>query len=215
MYFTINIYKYLLGLEDTFRLKNNGEWRGITDYREINLDEDMYFSTYNEAMNWLEEQTEISLNGELIVSNIKQSSFLNTNFLFEIVVHRDESVLSSTLVEEQVKPLLESIEDYLANILVIDYQGNVKLMPTSQKVQKYEYAVHIKPLPLRKKKEICLEQLYMTLLEGWSMHMQTGRTVYLESISGLYDKESLSSFTSNNQHLLLRKKRKENGIFIV
>ncbi|MBK5424376.1 hypothetical protein [Bacillus sp. TH30] len=49
MFFSINAYKFLLGMDDTFRLKEDGSWKKQNDFTAFDPETDMLFESYQNA----------------------------------------------------------------------------------------------------------------------------------------------------------------------
>ena len=88
MYFSLNCYKGLLGLEDTFRLKKDETWERISDYQEY-CNDDMLFPNYESASYWLKEHSKVNVNGMDISTKENEIYELNfSSYEFEIITHR-------------------------------------------------------------------------------------------------------------------------------
>lgn len=204
MYFTINIYKYLLGMDDTYRLSKGGKWKKQSDYRKLDKEVDIYFSTYEDAKNELNKIKHLSSNGEIINNNSDVTlNLFPEKFLFEIVVHRIICPKNPYITREQLQHVLLQGDDRVSNTLVVDYEGFPKLIKSSEQ-ERYNYPVIFKPFKSRKgivgqqHSVALLEGIYSPLIEAWSVHLDTGRNIFTKRKSGFYyEMEKLVHITLN------------------
>lgn len=201
MYFSINAFKTLLGLEGSYRLSKNGEWRSITNFKSYIKENDMLFTTYKDAEQWLNEGHDIVIDGVMINTRDKEEvvALGRPRISFEVIVHRVSKPKNLFVTREQLKDILNKGNDSYNNSLVIDYNGFPQLlklvnqMPcsiTSYPVRLETYGAgnsyvgeHIEL------KDV--EEAFMALLEAWNMHILTGRKFYRDYVSGDKKEEEL------------------------
>ncbi|MCU7666816.1 hypothetical protein [Bacillus thuringiensis] len=199
MRFSIIAYKRLLGLDDAFRLKNNGDWAIQQDFKQFNEEEDMLFSTFHEANLWLNQHNHHIINGEAASTERKEVyDLVNRGFEFEIICHRI-SRPSTPSIDELTKVLLLGDDNY-NNSLVIDYDGTIKLLKitNSTPLAKDGYPVRFETFQtgngyVGTASDLNhLEQTYQGLLENWLLHLETGRELYCDYVEGTSSIEKLT-----------------------
>ncbi|PFL73141.1 hypothetical protein COD81_28990 [Bacillus cereus] len=193
MFFSINAYKFLIGMDDTFRLKEDGSWKKQNDFTAFDPETDMLFESYQNAQFWLTKNDNQTINGEVVSTKKKESySLMDREFEFEIICHRTSKPAIPYPSKGEVKQVLLSGDDNYNNSLVINYDGYVQLI----KVQGFVpaamrgYAVRFETFIagngyVGKQDELNhLNGTYLALLEGWLSHLKGGKEVYRDYISG-------------------------------
>ncbi|MGG5461373.1 hypothetical protein [Clostridium sp. B9] len=184
MFFTINAYK--IPLESVYRLKCNSNWEPQDNFKEFDLVNDMVFKTHEEAEKWLEKEEILIVNGEKVNVLGAHVSYLGVdNFNIEIVVHRSEKPKLFTI--EDLRKLLEEGDDRYNNSLIIDFEGNLKLVQSNPEdiIYHSNYAVSNEVYNSgngfvgRKLDDLYLRLIYLNLLDNWLLHIQTGRSIYV------------------------------------
>ncbi|MGE7950851.1 hypothetical protein [Lysinibacillus xylanilyticus] len=201
MYFSINAYKYLLGLEDTFRLTKEGEWRKQENFKLLDKDRDMFFESFQAANNWLRINRPLTINGKNVENDETVTDLFNDNYSFEIIAHRITKIKNPIFSREQLKEVLINGNDNYSNSLVIDYEGTPKLIPliSIAPLEVIEYPVRFETFNAGngyvgvQSNLNHLDQTYLALLEAWYMHMETGRSFYRDYVSGDLSEEELIS----------------------
>ncbi|MGE7983718.1 hypothetical protein [Solibacillus sp. NPDC093137] len=199
MLFSINAYKYLLGLDETYRLSKDSSWNQQSDFKSFNPDTDMLFPSYSAADSWLKSNNPISVNGEVIDLNEKISDLFDNKSEIEIIAHRITKPLNPIFTREQLSNVLLNGNDTYTNSLVIDYDGYPKLIPWVSRA-------HIKEYPVRFENFQAgngyvgshgslnhIESTYLALLEEWGLHLETGRSLYRDFDSVQQSEEQIKT----------------------
>ena len=202
MRFTINAYKDILGLDDTYRLKKDDSWMEQLYYVDFDADEDMSFDTFNEAQQWLNDTRAVLINGEKANTIPKDSVNPDTfGYSFEILNHRISQSNNPIPNRKQLQDTLMRGNDRYLNTLVIDNNGIFRLIRSGDKssAQLQEFPVRYETFLAgngyvgykASKDEFFIERTYKTLLEGWWLHTNTGRYIYQDFSSGGYAENKL------------------------
>lgn len=202
MKLSINAYKYVIGLDNTYRLRNDGSWVEQKDFLLFDSIEDMVFSTFNEAQTWLDHTGPVLINGEEANTIPKEESNLsNPDYSFEIVAHRFSKPKNPIPTRDQLKAVLINGDDEYTNSLVIDSEGVIRLVPLINRAP-----FEIKNFPVRYESFQAgngyvgfgasndadhIENTYMALLEAWFLHVNTGRSFYRDYTSGDHTEQEL------------------------
>lgn len=198
MYFSINAYKTenILDMRETYRLKQNGEWVSQEDYRVFNLENDKLFSSHINATHFIDFIKNAIIDGETVPINDEMGNFFKRKYHFEVIAHRVYKPKNPIFSKAQILTALISGDDNFNNSLVIDSQGNPKLinLMESTPVSETEYPVRYKTFVAYDENVGVsfndfhrLDEIYLTLLEGWETHISTGRSIYVD-----YRNENLS-----------------------
>ena len=189
MYFSLNCYKGLLGLEDTFSLKKDETLERISDYQEY-CNDDMLFPNYESASYWLKEHSKVNVNGMDISTKENEIYELNfSSYEFEIITHRIKK--PRLFNKQEIYEVLNEGNDSYNNVLVIDYDGNPHLFNWDEYCQD-----DIERYPVRLEvfcagngyvgvnvKSSEIDDIYRCCLEGWEMHLSSGRAVRQDYVS--------------------------------
>ena len=202
MKFTITAYKSILGLDNDYRLKKDGGWIQQADYTSFNGREDMYFRTFNDAQQWLHHTGNVLINGEIANTIPKESSsVVNPDYSFEIIAHRFSKPANLVPTRAQLKDIIAGGNDRYHNALVIDSNGKFKLIELIN-----QSTAELQNFPVRyetfqpgngyvgysaSNDELFIEQTYITLLEAWWLHLNTGRYFYRDYSDGEYPNNDL------------------------
>jgi len=201
MLFSINAYKFLLGFEDTYRLCKDKTWKLQRDFVPFDPDTDMLFESITSADRWLQSNNPISINGEIVDLNEESSKLFDGKYDFEIIAHRITKPSNPIFTREQLRNVLLNGNDNYSNSLVIDYDGNPKLVPLINRtpINIIEYPVRFESFGAGNGyvgSQGSLNQLegtYLALLEAWEMHIDTGRSFYRDYVSGEHSEEQLKT----------------------
>lgn len=183
MFFTINAYK--IPLECVYRLKSNSKWEPQDNFKKFDLENDMIFKTHEEAEKWIESERILSINGEKVNALCLHENLEIDSFNIEIVVHRISKPNIFTI--EELKKLLEEGDDRYNNSLIIDFDGKLKLVQSNPEEIIYHsnYAVINEVYNSgngfvgRKFDDLYLRFVYLNLLDNWLLHIQSGRSIYI------------------------------------
>lgn len=212
MKFSINAFKTLLGMGDTYRLQKNGKWVNRSDFTQLDIENDWIFSSFNDAQSWLDHTGKIFINGE--EANTVQedvSQLFNDKYDFEIVYHRFTKPKNPIFTVEQIKDALINGDDNFDNSLVIDDTGSPRLIKLVDKAP-----VQLVGFPVRYETfsadtgyvgshEISnedIDNIYMALLHGWSIHLSSGRCVYYGTNTMEYSEDQLRKKINSSLNLL-------------
>lgn len=201
MFFTINAYKFLLDSEDIYRLCKDNTWKQQSNLFPFDPDTDMLFESFTSADRWLQSNNPIYVNGEIIDLNEEVSDLFDGKYNFEIIAHRISKPSNPIFTREQLRNVLISGNDSHSNSLVIDYDGNPKLVPLLNRsaINVTEYPVRVESFQAgngyvgSQASLSHLDGTYLALLEAWEMHINTGRSFYLDHVSGELTKEQLKT----------------------
>ena len=193
MIFTIEAYKFLLGMDDSYRLKVNGEFSVQRDFNICSKIEDLIFCTFKEAEDWLKYHPIVNVEGKN-VSTIPPAEielFDKENMDFEIIVHREEPPKHLFTIEEINNVLLNG-DDGKNNSLVIDLDGYPRLIQLEnyESISSVEFAVIFETFCAGNQyvgSEISIqnnEHLYRACLEAWLLHLETGRSMCIDHTEG-------------------------------
>ncbi|MGE8057045.1 hypothetical protein ACQKOD_24660 [Bacillus mycoides] len=193
MFFSINAYKILLGMDDSFRLKKDGSWEKLNDFTAFDQEKDMLCESYQSAQHWLTKNNKQTINGEEVSTKQKETvDLMSKEFEFEVICHRISQPANLYPSKDEVKQVLLSGDDNYNNALVINYDGYVQLI----KVQGFVPAV-MREYAVRYETFIAgngyvggqgelnhLEETYLALLEGWLSHLSGGKAIHQDYVSG-------------------------------
>lgn len=184
MFFSINAYK--IPLESVYRLKNDFKWEPQENFKDIDLKKDMIFFNHEDAENWLNDRKIIMINGEKVnVYGTEVRYLANDDFYIEIVVHRN--LKPNIFTKNELKKILKEGDDRYNNSLIIDFEGNVKLVQSNPEdvISHANYAVVNKVYNSgngfvgRDFDDSYIELIYLNLLDNWVLHLETGRSIYM------------------------------------
>lgn len=195
MKFSINAYKHILGLSDTYRLEKDGAWKEQQDFKNVDFNQDMLFDTFAKAESWKGGIDKIVVNGvELdFHRDVDDGRIYGTNkFDIEIVVHRISKPKNPIFTKEQVAEVLIKGNDNYHNSLVVDYHGYPQLIRLVKRtpVTITEYPVRFETFNAGNEyvghggRLTHLDRTYMALLETWYLHLNTGQQHYCDFVSG-------------------------------
>ncbi len=201
MFFTINAYKFLLGSEDIYRLCKDNTWKQQSNFVPFDPDTDMLFESFTSADRWLQSNNPIFVNGEIVDLNEEVSDLFDDKYNFEIIAHRISKPSNPIFTREQLRNVLINGNDSHSNSLVIDYDGNPKLVPLINRsaINVTEYPVRVEIFQVgngyvgSQASLSHLDGTYLTLLEAWEMHIDTGRSFYHDYVSGELTEEQLKT----------------------
>jgi len=180
MKFTIIFDK---NLSDDKRLKKDGSFGEIDDINKL-YEDDKLFNTWEEAKSWLVENPYAVIDG-VDYETDPVSHMLGTPS-FDIRPHRISKPKKFYPLKQEIYNLLRNANDDVYNMLVIDFEGNSKL------IQKpgFSYAVRLEGFGAGNgyvgidSKMNHFETTYLTLLEGWLTHLEsTGISIYQDYCS--------------------------------
>ncbi|MDZ4993770.1 hypothetical protein GNF80_12450 [Clostridium perfringens] len=184
MVFTINAYKIPLG--SVYRLKNNYEWVPQENFLNINFQDDMIFNTHEEAEKWLINNNILLINGEKVnVGGYQINCFGIDNFNIEIVVHRKTKPNIFTI--DDIRRVLKEGDDRYNNSLIIDFEGNLKLIQSNPEdiIYHSNYAVSNEVYNSgngfvgREFNDLYIKYIYLNMLDNWFLHLESGRSIYV------------------------------------
>lgn len=189
MFFTIEAYKFILGMNTSFRLKRDSTWSVQKDFHLYDKNEDMFFDNIEEAIAWLNTNTEVNIDGE-IVSTKPKTSFKagDDRFHFEVILHREESP-EHIFTKDELRNVLLNGDDNNNNVLVVDLQGYFKLINRRELTFFRKYPVRFETFSSgnqyvgHKLEEDFINLIYCICLEAWLMHLKTGRSIYKDYLS--------------------------------
>lgn len=200
MYFSINAYKYVLGLQDSYRLCKDGTWKQQVDFTQYNPAEDLLFANFSSAEQWLEAAEETEINGEWASTlDRAETELFQEEFEFEIIAHRTTAPKYETFTREQLKQALKQADSRCDCALVIDYDGKLQAVALcgGTAAELTEYPVRFETIAAGSfdssgaENEERIEEIYMALLEAWVFHLEMGRSYFSDYASGDYTEEEL------------------------
>jgi hypothetical protein len=190
MKFTIDAMKMIL---TTHRLKKNGSFEKFEDDPKVLLDDDMVFNSYQEAKAWKLGKDEVVIDGEKV--KVSPGAINITDTYLRIRPHRTGKPKQMVFTKSDVEEVLRNGNDEIHNVLVVDWDGYVHLLPFHQ--GKEGYAVRIESFQAGngyvgpKSRLNHLNNTYLTLLEGWLTHLKTHDSVYRDYPSTRDEEEIL------------------------
>lgn len=201
MFFTINAYKLLPGFDETYRLSKNETWEPQKNLTSYDSEKDMHFTSFTSANDWLQSNNPIIVNGETVDLNEKVSILFGGRYEFEIIAHRITKPSNPIFTREEISNVLRSGNDNHSNSLVIDYQGNPKLVPLIDRtpLSLKEYPVRFETFQagngyVGPHEDLThLDTTYLALLEAWELHIITGRSIYRDYVSGELSEDELKT----------------------
>lgn len=195
MVFTINAYK--IPLESVYRLKKNNNWEPQEHFLTIDFENDMIFNTHEEAEKWLADNNILFINDEKVnTSEFQLNCYGVENFNIEIVVHRKTK--PNIFTEKDVRKVLNEGDDRYNNSLIIDFEGNLKLIQSNPEEIIYHsnYAVSNEVYNSgngfvgREFSDLYIKYIYLNLLDNWVLHLESGRSIYVTCYEDNIDEEN-------------------------
>lgn len=169
----------------THRLNKDNEFvslEGRENPKEI-AESDMIFNDYQSAKNVKNQLPKsIEINGKQVDANTDEYSLARSSV--EIQFHRTKPPKQKYFTKEQINALLVSHEDDRHNSLVVDFDGNVDLVPFRD--IREPYAVRFETFVAgngyvgHQWNENELEDLYESLLQGWLIHLNNDSFEYVD-----------------------------------
>lgn len=190
MKFTIDAMNMIF---TTHRLKKNGSFEKFQADSKVLLDDDMAFDSYQAAKAWKLGKDEVVIDGEKVKVNPGAISLTDT--YLRIRPHRTNKPKQMVFTKSDVEEVLRNGNDEIHNVLVVDWDGYVHLLPFRQ--GKEGYAVRIESFQAGngyvgpKSRLNHLNDTYLTLLEGWLTHLRTHDSVYRDYSSTRDEEEIL------------------------
>lgn len=198
MYFSINAYKFLLGLADSYRLCKDGTWKQQAEFIKFDIKQDMLFASFESANHWLQTTGTVVIDGKQADTMREENSNLfNLPFYFEIVVHRTSPPKQFT--KKQLKDVLLAGDDRYNNSLVIDYNGNPLLLPLldrppnslSENPIRFETFQAGNGYVGNSITDHFVEATYTSLVNAWAIHLDSGRSFHTDHTGGYVCEEEL------------------------
>lgn len=196
MFFTITGSNGMIGLDKSYRLKKDGQWKQIRNFKEYNED-DRGFKTYEEAYRWLKENTIVNIDDKK-VNTEKPSSYTigdRNIFDFQIIVHRI-SKPRELFTKQDIKNILLNGDDNYNNSLIIDWDGTPKLIVKRGGRFKNCAVIYETFCAGNNYVGKCsnlnhLDRTYLALLEAWDIHLECGKSIYRDYVQGESNEEEL------------------------
>ncbi|MFJ8462122.1 hypothetical protein ACIQ57_23880 [Lysinibacillus xylanilyticus] len=182
MLYTLDVsYSYF----STHRLNKDSEFvslEGRENQKGV-AESDMVFNDYQSAENVKKQLPEtLELDGKLVDANTNIYDLVRSSV--EIQFHRTEPPKQKYFTKEQINEILVSHEDNRHNSLVVDFDGNVDLVPFHE--IREPYAVRFETFVAgngyvgHQWSENELEDLYESLLQGWLIHLNKDSFEYVD-----------------------------------
>lgn len=193
MIFTIDIEDFSL----LYRLNKEGVFRNIRDRETTEvLPEDMIFDTYKSAKLYKSRMGKTVVVGDKEVNCNSDEYTLGEPYV-TINPYRTENPKQSYFTKEQLNEVLLSGDDNRHNVLVIDFNGFVNLVPLHEADEEM-YAVRYESFVAGNGyvgniwSEFELEDLYESLLQGWCKHLYSYESIFVESTDGTKSEKSIN-----------------------
>lgn len=189
MKFTINAEQLM---EITHRLKKSGNFEKYTDDPTVIMDDDYTFESYSEAKQWKQAQSKVEIDDLEIEANPTSIGLGRTRIA--IRGQRINKPKQKVFTKEQLRNVLLQGDDSVKNSLVIDKEGYIQLVPF-ERAKDAGYPVRFETFHAgngyvgSEYDSNELENLYLTLLEGWVEHLTSGDTVYRDYSTGRSEEE--------------------------
>ncbi|WP_411679854.1 hypothetical protein [Clostridium thailandense] len=207
MIFTITSYNHMLGLKPNYRLQKSGLWKEISDFHIYDVRTDMIFNTHSDAEHWLKSHQNQVINGIKCSTNPYEAHQLgdDTHYEFEILVHRKTK--PHLFTREELRMVLMNGNDSVSNSLIIDFDGYLKLknrMGFGDFIAYSNYAVREESYEAgngyvgQDFDDKYIDNLYLNMLDEWSSHLESGRSLYHDyDECNLDEKEILSKINNS------------------
>lgn len=188
--FTIDVVRLVLL---THRLQKDGSFREVERGNPEIQENDLIFHSYSQANRWVNEHPVVEI-GDLRIET-RGAHTLGSPSL-HIRQHRTAKPKKSFFTKSEVEEVLRKGNDDVYSSLVVDYDGNVHLVPTMSDSRE-GYAVRIEGFqpgagyvgPNSQLNH--LNHTYKVLLEAWIVHLQTGDNEYRDYSDGRRTVEEL------------------------
>ncbi|WP_281869945.1 hypothetical protein [Brevibacillus parabrevis] len=177
MQFTINVMNLI---NISHRLSKDGEFKSFQGDRKTVNEEDWTFTTHFEAEQWLSQYDVVKVGDRSLVTN-PVAHKVGEPYL-TIRAHRTSKPEKKYFTKEEVREQLVNGDDEQHNVLIVDWNGNVKLVPFN--VGRKEYAVRYESFQAgngyvgRGSSLNHFDSTYSALLEGWLLHLKAHDSVY-------------------------------------
>lgn len=172
MIYTIDVSN---GIFTTYRLKKDGKFKVFEERdSKLVLGDDYNFENYNEAKYWKKQQGIIVIDGENIEVNL--TGGLLGRLKVTIRPHRINKPTKKYFTADDVRKVLLNGNRKQYNSLVVDFDGNLHLLPLLQ-AKEGAYAVSTEGFPVGSSNiggaisESTLRSIHLMLLEGWETHL--------------------------------------------
>lgn len=185
MYFTLNASKDFLGNGGCYRLKKTCNWDFQDKYSDYDFENDMLFNNIHYAHAWLNNHTKVIINGELVEVCPEFYNLADDIYEIEIVCHRTERP-QHLFTYDEILCEIKKAKDICDNSPQITFDGYFKIIPLKgvSPISLYDYAVRSETFCAGNgyvgniDNENFYKELYHSMLDGWLMHLLTGKSQY-------------------------------------
>ncbi|KAA0965844.1 hypothetical protein FQ087_06140 [Sporosarcina sp. ANT_H38] len=195
MLFTIDTGNIL----EVYRMKKNSLFEKVDVHPKVILEDDKVFTEFNEAKEFAGKLEFAVINGEEVDFKSSQIGSYNA----EVKPHRTEKPSKELFSIDEVRNILNTGDDSINNSLIIDFDGNLKLVPFKDAI-KGNYAVRHETFGAGNgyvgpdQSESHIESTYLMMLDGWEAHLDTHDSHYMDYT----DKTSAEKLIKNIKELL-------------
>lgn len=173
------------GMLKNWVLQNDGSFKE-KDIKVLDRTNDHLFNTVQEADGWISGKTDIEINGEIIKVNKIVSSLTDIDLYVQL--HRQSKPKKLYPTKEELAILLKNGDDSDHNVLIIDFDGNLQLIPLMGRMPssitdcavRYETFAAGNGYVGSEESASDIDDTYQALLEGWLDHLEIGDSFYRE-----------------------------------
>lgn len=184
--FTIDVVLLVL---TTHRLQNDGTFRKLERGDGLEIKEgDKAFMDHYQAEQWIKQNPKLEFDN-VKIDNTQVGHSFGSPYL-HVRQHRVSKPAKNFFTKEEVAEVLKKGNDEVSNSLVVDYDGNVHLIPFGYGSHTNGYAVRFETFQAGngyvgpKSKLNHLNGTYQTLMEAWVTHLNTGDEEYRDYMKG-------------------------------
>ncbi|BFH13516.1 hypothetical protein WJ0W_006197 [Paenibacillus melissococcoides] len=194
MKFTINVARAII---ETHRLKKDGKFGPIPKPYKILEEDDMTFNSKLEAEEYIHRKEEWVVDDGITVKVGGAKGLTDPSI--HIRAHRVTKPKNMLFTKDELRDILKSGDDSKNNVLIIDWDGTVKLIPFRSVAELRDgYAVRLESYLAgnsyvgAKSRLNHLSSTYSTLLAGWLSHLESHDEVYRDYPPVESDEELIS-----------------------
>ncbi|MGF7050402.1 hypothetical protein J2T13_004940 [Paenibacillus sp. DS2015] len=180
--FTIEVTELIL---PTHRLQKDDTFRELGRGPFLIEATDKVFNDYSQAEKWRKDRPIVEV-GDTRIDNIGARSLADP--YLHIRQHRTAKPIKSYFTKDEVATVLRKGNDETHNFLVVDYNGDVHLIPRGN--NREGYAVRFESFQAgngyvgQNSGLNHLNNTYLAMMEGWLVHLHTGDGVYRDYSDG-------------------------------
>lgn len=188
MFFTIEASRFFYGINESYTFNRNNEWSKHYGSTSCDSNFSMIFDTFSEAEEWFKNNTEVTIQ-DVKYSTESKNQGDNGSMNFSIVMHR-ENTPKHMFTKKELYHILLTADGSKDNTLIVDSDGYLRLIEL-----KDYYGIRLDWIPVRYETFLAennqlgngqnvlryLDNIYISCLQGWLTHLQTGKSIYVKS----------------------------------